>query len=56
MATVKMTQEAYDGFEALPSTIQVRVTEIVARLEKWPEVSGAKPLRKPLAAGSVHGA
>ena len=49
MATVKMTETAFRDFGNLPSTIQARVTEIVARLEKWPEVSGAKPLTGPLA-------
>ena len=49
MATVKMTEMAFRDFGNLPSAIQARVTEIVARLGKWPEVSGAKPLTGPLA-------
>jgi mRNA interferase RelE/StbE len=34
----------------VPVRIQQRIAEIVERLAKWPEVSGAKPLR-----GNLHG-
>lgn len=45
MATVLLTAEGRDDFEALPVTVQARVVEIFRRLEAWPSVSGAKPLR-----------
>jgi mRNA interferase RelE/StbE len=32
--------------ENIPTTVRVRVDAVVTRLEKWPNVSGAKPLRK----------
>jgi mRNA-degrading endonuclease RelE of RelBE toxin-antitoxin system len=35
--------------EALPEVIQVRVQAILERLRRWPQVSGAKPLRGRLA-------
>lgn len=37
-----------EGFDRLPGDIQPRVTRILQRLENWPEVSGAKPLRGEL--------
>lgn len=49
MATVKITDEALQQIEALPVPIGVRVQRLLARLEKWPAVSGAKPLRGRLA-------
>jgi mRNA-degrading endonuclease RelE of RelBE toxin-antitoxin system len=33
----------------LPKAIRLRLLEVVQRLEKWPHVSGAKPLRGSLA-------
>ena len=47
--TVVLTPEAQNQIERLNLTIQARVLAIVHRLEKWPEVSGAKPLRGKLA-------
>lgn len=44
MAQVTITPEALSQVDALPLTIQGRVGRVVARLEYWPEVSGAKPL------------
>jgi mRNA interferase RelE/StbE len=38
--------QAQEDFDALPVTMKARVRDIVKRLEKWPSVSGAKPLRK----------
>jgi mRNA interferase RelE/StbE len=49
MADVRLTAEAQEQFKALPRTIQTRVTKLLERLEKWPAVSGAKPLRGDLA-------
>jgi len=42
---VFVSAEAHAKFEKLPKTIKARVAEIYERLEKWPAVSGAKPLR-----------
>jgi mRNA-degrading endonuclease RelE of RelBE toxin-antitoxin system len=49
MATVLMTAAAAGQVETLPMTIRVRVAGIIERLEKWPVVSGAKPLKGALA-------
>ena len=49
MATVTLTPEAQRDLDGLPMTIHVRVQGVFARLEKWPAVSGAKPLRGNLA-------
>lgn len=46
---VIVTPEAQEQFEALPKVIKQRVLRITARLARWPQVSGAKPLRGPLA-------
>ena len=49
MATVEVTPEAYQQFEALPRDIRLRVTRLLDRLQRWPQVSGAKPLSGDLA-------
>lgn len=49
MATVELTPEAAEQFERLPRAIRVRVNRLRERLEHWPDVSGAKPLRGELA-------
>jgi mRNA interferase RelE/StbE len=49
MATVKMTKEAAVEFAGLSKTIRERVRKLVERLDKWPEVSGAKRLSGDLA-------
>jgi mRNA-degrading endonuclease RelE of RelBE toxin-antitoxin system len=49
MATVVITAEALEQVAALPRRIKARVTRLTERLEKWPEVSGAKPLTGNLA-------
>jgi mRNA-degrading endonuclease RelE of RelBE toxin-antitoxin system len=49
MAAVTFEQIAFQQFLALPERIKARVAGIIVRLEKWPDVSGAKPLRGPLA-------
>jgi len=46
---VAVTPTAADEFAALPRTVQVRVMGLFERLQSWPEVSGAKPLRGELA-------
>jgi mRNA-degrading endonuclease RelE of RelBE toxin-antitoxin system len=48
MATVNITPAARLEFAALPRPIQGRVFEIFDRLQDWPAVSGAKPLRGEL--------
>ena len=49
MATVALTPDAAQQFANLPRTIQPRVNQVILRLENWPDVSGAKPLRGDLA-------
>jgi mRNA interferase RelE/StbE len=49
MATVIVTPEARAEFNQLPLPIQKRVLAVFKRLEAWPDVSGAKPLRGKLA-------
>ena len=49
MANVALTPEAAEGLECLPLAIHSRVLSLLERLEKWPAVSGAKPLTGPLA-------
>jgi mRNA interferase RelE/StbE len=49
MAIVTITPEAEKKAERLPKKIHARVLGLVKRLKKWPEVSGAKPLRGELA-------
>lgn len=46
MATVRMTSQASEQFDALPRPIQTRMLQLFERLRAWPAVSGAKPLRK----------
>jgi mRNA-degrading endonuclease RelE of RelBE toxin-antitoxin system len=41
---VLITAEALEQFTKLPRPIQARVLSLVERLNKWPNVSGAKPL------------
>jgi mRNA-degrading endonuclease RelE of RelBE toxin-antitoxin system len=48
MVTVTMTRVSRGQLEALPIPIHGRVLGILERLEKWPAVSGAKPLRGEL--------
>lgn len=49
MADVRITPDAQVQFERLPVVVKARVLAVFARLEKWPNVSGAKPLRGELA-------
>jgi mRNA interferase RelE/StbE len=51
MYDVRDTPVARGQFAALPLPIQARVAAIYQRLTHWPDVSGAKPMRKDL-----HGA
>jgi mRNA-degrading endonuclease RelE of RelBE toxin-antitoxin system len=49
MALVQITLEAQAQFDALPKVVGARMEKVLVRLEKWPKVSGAKPLRGALA-------
>ena len=49
MAAVRLTRDALEQLESLPPAIQLRVHGVLRRLAGWPDVSGAKPLRKGLA-------
>jgi len=49
MAKVKLTAEAAEGLEDLPRVIHARVLVLLERLQRWPAVSGAKPLSGNLA-------
>ncbi len=45
MARVLLTAEADRQMQGLPRMIRYRLHNVVDRLERWPAVSGAKPLR-----------
>jgi mRNA-degrading endonuclease RelE of RelBE toxin-antitoxin system len=49
MAKVVLTQEAADELEPLSNPIHGWVIKLLMKLEQWPAVSGAKPLRGELA-------
>lgn len=48
MADVVLTPDAARELDDLPLTIHARVLEVLERLKRWPNVSGAKPLRGKL--------
>jgi mRNA interferase RelE/StbE len=49
MASVTYERDAAEQLAMLPTSIKRRIAAIVIRLERWPTVSGAKPLRGNLA-------
>ena len=49
VARVILTTTAQQELERLPLAIRARVAKVLERLENWPHVSGAKPLRGKLA-------
>ena len=49
MANVEITPTALEELSDVPRPIQRRIRDVFVRLERWPEVSGAKPLRGALA-------
>jgi mRNA-degrading endonuclease RelE of RelBE toxin-antitoxin system len=49
MVSVVLTASAQRELDALPRDIHYRVAGILVRLTRWPDVSGAKPLRHGLA-------
>jgi mRNA-degrading endonuclease RelE of RelBE toxin-antitoxin system len=48
MVKVEFTAEARRALEDIPLVIRLRCYGIIERLEQWPNVSGAKPLRGEL--------
>ena len=46
---VRLTAMARKQLEQVPKSIRARMYELLERLEKWPNVSGVKPLRGNLA-------
>lgn len=49
MATVRLTAEAMEQLRRLPNAMIGRVTKLLERLGRWPDVSGAKALSGALA-------
>jgi len=49
MAKVIITPTATAQLDAMPRPIQARMAGLFERLQKWPEVSGARPLSGNLA-------
>ncbi len=49
MAKVTYELEAVEQLAGLPNVVLARLANIVRRLQNWPNVSGAKPLRGDLA-------
>jgi mRNA-degrading endonuclease RelE of RelBE toxin-antitoxin system len=45
MARLILTREASAGFNNVPTGMIRRINQALERLEKWPQVSGAKPRR-----------
>lgn len=45
MVQVLFSPDGKHDFDALPATLQVRVRRVLERLQHWPDVSGAKPLK-----------
>jgi mRNA-degrading endonuclease RelE of RelBE toxin-antitoxin system len=46
---VRLTETAREQLAQLPKSIRARMYNLLERLKKWPNVSGAKPLRGNLA-------
>ncbi len=44
MVQVLFSPEAQRQVERLPKTIRLRLIRVIRELERWPEVSGVKPL------------
>ncbi len=49
MVEIVMSPQAQRQLDRLPKAIRARVHTLVRRLQRWPEVSGAKPLTGKLA-------
>ena len=48
MVRVEITAEAQSQFLEVPNGMQDRILAVFERLADWPDVSGAKPLRREL--------
>ena len=46
---VELSPHAATELDALPKPIHARMLNLLVRLQSWPDVSGAKPLRGALA-------
>jgi mRNA-degrading endonuclease RelE of RelBE toxin-antitoxin system len=46
---VLLSREAQREAAELPKVMRARIYQVFERLERWPDVSGAKPLRGKLA-------
>ena len=49
MVNVLVSPDVQRQVDRLPRVIRARVWQLIQRLRKWPEISGAKPLRGNLA-------
>jgi len=49
MAEIEITPTALAELANVPRPVQRRIRDIFVRLQSWPQVSGAKPLRGKLA-------
>jgi mRNA interferase RelE/StbE len=49
MASVLVSPDVQRQIDRLPRVIRARIWQLIRRLGKWPEISGAKPLRRSLA-------
>jgi mRNA interferase RelE/StbE len=49
MVEILVSHQAQRQLDRLPKTIRTRVHVLVRRLQRWPEVSGSKPLTGKLA-------
>lgn len=43
---VILDKDAKNDVQCLPLTMRIRFDDVITRLESWPDVSGAKPLRR----------
>lgn len=48
MAIVELSESALAGYRAVPLGMKSRIQDVFDRLEKWPQVSGAKLLKHGL--------
>jgi mRNA-degrading endonuclease RelE of RelBE toxin-antitoxin system len=48
MASVVLTSDAQRQLARLPGGMIRRVNDVLERLQAWPKISGAKPLRREL--------
>jgi mRNA-degrading endonuclease RelE of RelBE toxin-antitoxin system len=48
MAIVELSDAAVEDYREVPLGMKLRIADVIERLEKWPAVSGAKPLTREL--------